>query len=970
MATAQVSQQLHSRIGRVPRLSSLTSAIAVKLGIQTADARLVLAREMLEHGQDPLQAARRNSAFVLAFRARHGLAMQWSEREPWQMTREEFDEAGFAIRQGEIDPSGAYFATPGSSTYYDTGSKNDRTFRYDLAGLDIANPEEPEVGRAILKEALNEPGRTEAERVRIAELESFFDEGYGCITYMDCDDLVLSWAAKRLGYDGIRVWENDDVARASSVFIWAVDRVDRVAQNHRVAVLEALRAGLPVPPAVRAEILADTSEHRFVLSDAIDVASRPIGRAIMDLQVVMDATLGHLGVDEEGVRVGLVAQASADAQKGLVARGLSPELSVQARELVELYSARDNERPHAIDAGGTVESVAEAIDHEFGAGFAKQLFGRGDFHLLRNESELPAKLRHPSGHVAGVYDDATGQTYLVAQWIAPRAVRGVLLHEIGVHYGLRRMLGERAADVIAHARRLVDAGHPMALAAKSKVPSTTHPANVDEEVLAHLVSDSAAFDLSPVARARAHVRTFLFRLGARIELAPQDMLVLAEGSLRRAGGWRDSAVFTLFERTRSLARKMRGIHVDAESQPAPPSTGRILNPDGVDVRAVAVAAAHLGVPERTVFSVLTDDVEVLRDRDRFVAPSNCMEPQDCPRYELGTPKIAYWQSDFSEAYVGFLSEFDPHTLVTAEHEEDIRRHPTFERYVEMLREGHRAPYIQVFEDLKGKLVASNRRRTLTAQVADVPVQGWRGKDFARTGLPLKYRDVVEAYAEALYESGLEREGSRSTGRAEILFLRRVDVRQTESKAFETWFGSSAIVHPDGTPMVAYHGTGADFTEFGSEHRGSATQASDARHGFFFAKEASVADEFAWKDGERGLIMPVYLSMQNPYVTDFVVTAANGREFARILEKARENGHDGVASFGEFLGKETSVFVVFEPQQIKSAMGNSGAFDPSNSDIRYGFGSKVETYKSDAERTSISKPASLPVGESDAPAVCI
>jgi len=144
--------------------------------------------------------------------------------------------------------------------------------------------------------------------------------------------------------------------------------------------------------------------------------------------------------------------------------------------------------------------------------------------------------------------------------------------------------------------------------------------------------------------------------------------------------------------------------------------------------------------------------------------------------------------------------------------------------------------------------------------------------------------------------------------------------------FQRWFGESLMRNEDGSPMDFYHGTGGDFEVFSKELRGSQTSAADAERGFFFTTSPQAAGEFAWKDGERGSIMPVYLRVTNPYLTDFVVTPANQREFAKIIDEARSLGHDGVACFLDTFGHESGLCVVFEAEQIKSSLGNDGTFD--------------------------------------------
>ncbi len=80
-------------------------------------------------------------------------------------------------------------------------------------------------------------------------------------------------------------------------------------------------------------------------------------------------------------------------------------------------------------------------------------------------------------------------------------------------------------------------------------------------------------------------------------------------------------------------------------------------------------------------------------------------------------------------------------------------------------------------------------------------------------------------------------------------------------------------------------------------------------------------------------MSVYLSLQNPLVIDYVFDKATYDKDAdpqAISEKFRDRleaqGYDGI-----FIST-TSEYIAFRPEQIKSAVANSGRFDPCNPDI--------------------------------------
>ena len=166
-------------------------------------------------------------------------------------------------------------------------------------------------------------------------------------------------------------------------------------------------------------------------------------------------------------------------------------------------------------------------------------------------------------------------------------------------------------------------------------------------------------------------------------------------------------------------------------------------------------------------------------------------------------------------------------------------------------------------------------------------------------------------------------------------LLSIDRDQTSTPAFKKWFGGSKVVDADGRPLVVYHGTAEDFSAFDKAKRGTVSDTTDSMLAFYFtsskrrSNQAAMDARYSYDEPSGALVMPVYLSMKNPLVS----RAAQGTPTAtaKILERAKSAGHDGVIfKRGEMGGSD---YAIFEPEQIKSALGNSGAFDASNPDIR-------------------------------------
>lgn len=130
--------------------------------------------------------------------------------------------------------------------------------------------------------------------------------------------------------------------------------------------------------------------------------------------------------------------------------------------------------------------------------------------------------------------------------------------------------------------------------------------------------------------------------------------------------------------------------------------------------------------------------------------------------------------------------------------------------------------------------------------------------------------------------------------------------------FANWFQKSKIVSGDGKPLTVYHGTLNDFDK--------PTIIGD---GMFFTDSPVMASRYA--DGPNGNVIPVHLSMQRP--APYSVVARNPSR--ATLEKM---GYDG---YIETLGKGNTarkVYVVFNKDQVKSAIGNSGIYSKINGSL--------------------------------------
>lgn len=157
----------------------------------------------------------------------------------------------------------------------------------------------------------------------------------------------------------------------------------------------------------------------------------------------------------------------------------------------------------------------------------------------------------------------------------------------------------------------------------------------------------------------------------------------------------------------------------------------------------------------------------------------------------------------------------------------------------------------------------------------------------------------------------------------------------ESPFFKKWFRGSKVVDAEGKPLVLYHGTTADFTEFDMGKSGTgANKTIMPEEGFFFSPSADAAHEFGRFNGDESVnVKPVYLNIKNPM--EITMGRYSNARMKAAIEKAKSLGHDGLfASVNEAKDFESMQYVAFSPNQIKSATGNRGTFDEGDADIRY------------------------------------
>jgi hypothetical protein len=172
----------------------------------------------------------------------------------------------------------------------------------------------------------------------------------------------------------------------------------------------------------------------------------------------------------------------------------------------------------------------------------------------------------------------------------------------------------------------------------------------------------------------------------------------------------------------------------------------------------------------------------------------------------------------------------------------------------------------------------------------------------------------------------------------------------DDPAFRDWFARSMAVDPAGDPLRVFHGTSKDdpFDAFRVGKRGA-----------WFTRDPAYASEYAMQNdsmdavpnptrenpwGYRNVntasrVMPAYLSLQNPLVVPErelheMAGSLGGENYARgqslLFDKFRSEGYDGIIAGDTFV-------VLGGPGQVKSAISNTGVFDPRQKSVRKAHG---------------------------------
>jgi hypothetical protein len=194
-------------------------------------------------------------------------------------------------------------------------------------------------------------------------------------------------------------------------------------------------------------------------------------------------------------------------------------------------------------AGATNKLDADAIIRKVLGKEGQKLLDSEKLKLIGTANDLDARLlAQISANTRAFYDPVTDTSYIITDRVMPDELRPMILHEVGVHYGMKRMLGDTAyKNLLANILklRLTDKAVQDAFNTVSQTESyaklledeATIPAFL-EEVLAHLGETAPTHNLWK--RIVQAIKTFLIKNNIIKNLSASEVKDLVTASLRSA----------------------------------------------------------------------------------------------------------------------------------------------------------------------------------------------------------------------------------------------------------------------------------------------------------------------------------------------------------------------------------------------------------------------------------------------------
>lgn len=242
-------------------------------------------------------------------------------------------------------------------------------------------------------------------------------------------------------------------------------------------------------------------------------------------------------------------------EKNLAKQQMEPNEAAQAataEEQGKIYLSQGE-----FKGGSTPDVITQSVKSELGKEGSKLLDNEKiiivkDINDLKEKNYLGDRINQLTDNTRALYDPVTDRSYFIADRMNPSEVRSMALHEVGTHYGMKKMLGDVAYKTVLNnvkklsaTDRSVRAAYNETLKAYSNLLEI-NPEAFYEEVLAHL--GETAPNHSLWKQISQKVKTFLIKYGIIKNISATELQDLVMASLRRASQQSKSQSIKLSER--------------------------------------------------------------------------------------------------------------------------------------------------------------------------------------------------------------------------------------------------------------------------------------------------------------------------------------------------------------------------------------------------------------------------------------
>lgn len=719
---------------------------------------------------------------------------------------------------------------------------------------------------------------------------------------------------------------------------------------------------------------------------AVQAIEAVILEAEADLQTVAEAAKAK-GVELTVGRrqPGAAGPTAAKPQGVLFKRKGAPAETADAAKVAEAARemASPKPAPKPKTFGGTVEEVKRKAMASWGP-LIVRLQKAGILNFITTEEARKIDRGIPANptegnRVPGFY--VNGKAYIVVDQIRQDEVAGVVLHEVGEHYGLRKMVGDELYDrTLALVGRRAGSDPDVKDGMRKAVEAGTSPEHMLQETLAHLIEAKPGHDLA--TRIIDGIKLWFNRRGkdAFKESEVELLRRMARESLRAsARAARDNVRF-------DANGPLRSGRTEPPKQPQQPSPRKELRQNE---REWTANLPRKSAPKAPLFSRRGDAnfeqpedydfkeadyrkpvVSWAKERLDFTAPNGKPAWQNFVRWfgdsqvvdDLGAPRVVYHGTGDASFTVfdgyeiaGWFSETPglAHLHAGEWSQDEGSKTPAIMPAYLAIANPIDLTMVDGF-DMDKTLSASTVYKMAGLKLPTDVYNAW-GERHPNERLPVweivNHHSFEDAARSAGFDgikvtqsgtvtwAAFEKPQIKSTtgntgdfsGKNDIRFSRR---GAPDSPQFRLWFGASKVVDKDGNPLIVYHGTASEFWIF-DQGVDEATGHATSPLGFYFTPNKAQAQRYAENASEGRpadeRIVDAYLSIRNPYaMTVDEAQAIDSQDEARKLRaKLEKEGYDGIHITGE--GSES--WVVFDRTAIKSASKNDGSYSRANPDIR-------------------------------------